>query len=85
MEFLCKLCQVQIASSIKTYDFSTLYTNLPLDYIYECLEKLIIKMFQNSISVGLMVISESRQASLLDVGVAIQDINYLQLINFWKR
>ena len=62
MEFICKLCHVEIASSIKTYDFSTLYTNLPLDYIYECLEKLIIKMFQNSNSVGLMVNSESKRA-----------------------
>ena len=62
VEFLGKLCHIDKASFVKTYDFSTLYTNLPLDYIYECLEKLIIKMFQNSNSVGLMVNSDSRRA-----------------------
>ena len=33
------------ARSIETFDFSTLYTNLPLDHIYENLEELITKMF----------------------------------------
>ncbi len=33
------------AKSIQTFDFSTLYTNIPLDNIYENLEELITKMF----------------------------------------
>ena len=36
------------ANSIQTYDFSTLYTNLPLQKIYDSLEQLVIKMFKNS-------------------------------------
>ena len=47
-EFISKLSDVTQADSIKTYDFSTLYTNLPLDYIYEMLEKLISKMFASA-------------------------------------
>ena len=47
MEFLNKLSTIPIADSITTFDFSTLYTNLPLDNIYESLERLLIKMFKN--------------------------------------
>ena len=36
------------ANSVHTFDFSTLYTNLPLAEIYNSLESLIIKMFKNS-------------------------------------
>ena len=43
------------ANSIETYDFSTLYTNLPLDTIYKDLERLIIKMYKNSGSHTLLV------------------------------
>nr|NIQ20721.1 hypothetical protein [Gammaproteobacteria bacterium] len=43
------------ANSIETYDFSTLYTNLPLDIIYKDLESLIIKMYKNSGSHTLLV------------------------------
>ena len=55
MEFLNKLSTIPIADSITTFDFSTLYTNLPLDNIYESLKRLLIKMFKNSGSVGIMV------------------------------
>ena len=51
-----------ISHSIKTYDFSTLYTNLPLDVIYDSLRSLIIKMFVNSKSVAIMVNSNSKRA-----------------------
>ena len=62
VEFLLKLSGVPRAYSIKTYDFSTLYTNLPLDYIYECLEKLIIKMYNNSGAVGLLINADRKKA-----------------------
>ena len=62
VEFLLKLSGVTRANSIKTYDFSTLYTNLPLDYIYECLEKLIIKMYKNSGAVGLLINADRKKA-----------------------
>ena len=48
--------------SIKTYDFSTLYTNLPLDYIFDCLQKLIVKMFNNSGSQSLLINADRRKA-----------------------
>ena len=55
VEFLEKLSGVKRADSIETFDFSTLYTNLPLDNIYDSLERLIIKMFHNSGSSILLV------------------------------
>ncbi len=42
------LYNVSMALKITTYDFSTLYTSLPLQSIYDNLETLIIKMFINS-------------------------------------
>ena len=48
VEFVTKLAGIDKATSIKTYDFSTLYTNLPLDYIYNMLKNLIDLMFKNS-------------------------------------
>ena len=62
IEFLHKLDGVNKASSIKTFDFSTLYTNLPLDSIYDSLEKLIIKMFDNSGSNSLLVNADRKKA-----------------------
>jgi hypothetical protein len=38
-EFINKIAHVKSADSIETFDFSTLYTNLPLDSIYSSLEK----------------------------------------------
>ena len=55
-EFLQKLSDVDTASSIETFDFSTLYTNLPLDCIYDNFERLIIKMFKNSGSNSILVL-----------------------------
>ena len=55
IEFLNKLSDIPIADSIATFDFSTLYTNLPIDSIYESLERLLLKMFKNSGSIGIMV------------------------------
>ena len=62
VEFIHKLCGISVAKSVKTYDFSTLYTNLPLDYIFECLEKLIIKMYKNSGAIGLLVNADRKRA-----------------------
>ena len=42
--------------SIKTFDFSTLYTNFPSDVIYDSLRFLIIKMLVNSIPFPLWLI-----------------------------
>ena len=62
VEFLGKLAGINHAKSFKTYDFSTLYTNLPLDYIFDCLQKLIIKMFENSGSQSLLINAETKRA-----------------------
>ncbi len=43
-EVVDKLKRIK-AKSIQTFDFSTLYTNIPLDQIYQNLEELITKMF----------------------------------------
>ena len=47
-EFLQKLKKVDKASSIHTFDFSTLYTNLPLKKLEISLQQFIMKMFNNS-------------------------------------
>jgi ubiquitin C-terminal hydrolase len=49
------------ANSLETYDFSTLYTNLPLDIIYKDLESLIIKMYRNSGSHTLLVNPQTKK------------------------
>ena len=59
-EFINIIADIKTAHSIKTFDFSTLYTNLPLDVIYASLRSLIIKMFVNSNSVAIMVDSNIR-------------------------
>ena len=61
-EFINKFADIKTAYSIKTFDFSTLYTNLPSDVIYDSLRSLIIKMFVNSKSVAIMVNSKSKRA-----------------------
>lgn len=50
------------AKSIETFDFSTLYTNLPLNTIYESLKKLIIKMYNNSNSHTILVNVSKKKA-----------------------
>ena len=62
IEFLEKTSGVDFADSIETFDFSTLYTNLPLGAIYHNLEKLIIKMFRNSGSNSILVNANRRKA-----------------------
>ena len=61
-EFIHKINEMKTATSVKTYAFSTLYTNLPLDKIYNNLEKLIIKMFNNSGSLSLLVNADRKKA-----------------------
>ena len=60
VEFLHKLSHIKYADSFGTFDFSTLYTGLPLDNVYESLEKLIIKMFKNSGS-NILLINADRE------------------------
>ena len=62
VEFISKLSGIDKASSIKTYDFSTLYTNLPLDYIFTTLKGLIDCMFSNSKSDRILVSSGRKKA-----------------------
>ena len=61
-DFIHKIGGIKKATSIKTYDFSTLYINLPLDKIYNNLEKLTIKMFNNSGSHSLLVNADRKKA-----------------------
>ena len=50
------------ASSIHTYDFSTLYTNLPLKDIHEKLTELICRMFKNSYAMYISVNAFTKKA-----------------------
>ena len=61
-EFLNKISDISVADSIETYDFATLFTGLPLDNVYNNLEQLIIKMYNNSGSHGMMVNVEKKKA-----------------------
>ena len=48
-ELINKISDIKTARSINTFDFSTLYSNLPLDiFIYDSLRSLIIKTFASS-------------------------------------
>ena len=62
VEFLNKLSNIKCADSIATFDFSTLYTGLPLDNVFDSLEKLIIKMFKHSGSNILLVNTDRGKA-----------------------
>ena len=61
-EFINRIADIKTAHGIKTYEHSTLHTNLPLNVIYDSLTSLIIKMFVNSKSVAIMVNSNSKRA-----------------------
>ena len=50
------------AESIFTFDFSTLYTNLPLDDIYNHLSSLICRMFKNANSKYILVNNYTKKA-----------------------
>ena len=50
------------ASSIHTYYFSTLYTNLPLKDIHEKLTELICRMFKNSYAMYISVNAFTKKA-----------------------
>ena len=62
MEFTDKLRFLNRADSFETFDFSTLYTNLSLDSIFEKLAQIIRKMFKNSGSTGILVNPELKKA-----------------------
>ena len=61
-EFMDKIMHVKKAESIETFDFSTLYTNLPLNDIFDALQSLIIKMYKNSGSTAILVNSNVKKA-----------------------
>ena len=50
------------ASSVHTFDFSTLYTNLPLKSIEESIGQLVIKMFDNSRKTCILVNTFGKKA-----------------------
>ena len=62
LEFIDKISDIKTAHSIKTFDFSTLYTNLPLDVIYGSLKSLTMKKFANSKSIAILVNSYRKKA-----------------------
>ena len=62
LEFIDKISDIKTAHSLKTFDFSALYTNLPLDVIDGSLKSLIIKMFANSKSIAILVHSYRKKA-----------------------
>ena len=45
-ELINNISDIKTARSIKTFDFSTLYTNLPLDVIYDSVSLLLQKCLQ---------------------------------------
>ena len=61
-EFINKISTIKKAHSIKTFDFSTLYTNLPLEAIFKGLSSLVTKMYANSKSKSIMVNSFKKRA-----------------------
>ena len=63
LEFIDKVSDIKTAHSIKTFDFSILCTNLPLEVIYGSLKSLIIKMFANSKSIAILVNSYRKRHS----------------------
>ena len=75
-EFLDKINNLG-AKSIHTFDFSTLYTNLPLDSIYQSLETLIIKMFKLSNSNAIYVNKKLGKAHWKDIYVTKNDKEYI--------
>ena len=62
-EHIDKISDIKTARVIKVFDFSTFYTNLPLDVIYDSVRSLIIKMFGNSESVSIMINSNRQKNS----------------------
>ena len=61
LECIQKLSKVE-ASCIHTYDFSTLYTNLPLKDIHDKLTELVCRMYKNAYSKYIAVNSFTRKA-----------------------
>ena len=68
VEFADRLANVKHATSFETFDFSTLYTNLPLDDIFKNLQQLIIKMFGNSPSSAILVNVYTKKAFWFNSG-----------------
>ena len=83
MRIINKIADIKTAHSIQTFDISTLYTNMPLDVIYDSLRSLIIKMFVNSKSVAIMVNSNSKGHSGR-MGRIMEGTGNIKLINYLK-
>ena len=82
-ELINKNSDTTTARSIKTFDFSTLYTNLPLDVIYDSLRSLITKLFANSKAVSIMV-NPNRKMHSDRVDQIMLDIKSIQLTSCLK-
>ena len=61
-EFLDKLKLVKNADSFETFDFSTLYTNLPLDVVFDSISWLCRKLFAAGQHIAILVNADARQA-----------------------
>ena len=86
LEFIDKISDIKTAHSIKTFDFSTLYTNLPLDVIYGSLKSLVMKMFANSKSIAILVNSYRKRHSglMVPATLAIENIQLINYLKHWK-
>jgi ubiquitin C-terminal hydrolase len=89
VEFVKKVKYLK-AESIQTFDFATLYTNLPLDVVYKNLEGLIIKMFRSHTHI--LVDSKLRKATFRYEGLKNEDnyvaytlVDVLDMLNFILR
>ena len=82
-ELINKISDIQTARSIKIFDFSTLYTNLPLHVIYDSLRSLIIKMVANSKAVSIMV-NPNRKTQSGRMDQIMLDIESIQLTSCLK-
>ena len=61
-EFLDRLKTIKIADSFETFDFSTLYTNLPLDVVFDDISWLCRKLFASGHHTAILVNADTRKA-----------------------
>ena len=83
-ELIDKISDIKTARCIKTFDFSTIYTNLPLGVIDDSLRYHIIKMFANSKSISIMVKSNRKKMHSGRMDQIMLGIENIQLINCFK-
>ena len=84
LEFIDKISDIKTAQSIKTFDFSTLYTNLPLDVIYGSLKSRLWKCLPRANPLPFWLTHKEKRHSGLMVP-AVLAIGNIQLINYLKH